>query len=78
VTGIALLAQATLMYIVALMAAITISLCILELLRQMALLTCHRHMQSHQWKCGQVVIEADISTPIFSGMALIAFRTQLT
>lgn len=71
------LTQATLVYIVGLMAAVAIGLGILELQREMALLAGHGNVQSHQRKIAEIMIETDFAAPRVGNMTLIALTAQL-
>lgn len=74
----AVLTEAAFVTILGLMTAVTIALGVLKLLREMALLARHRHMQTDQRKISEIVIKANVLTPTIGHVALLALRAKLT
>ena len=75
--GVALLAQAALMYIVLGMTAAACGLRIAERLRRMALHAADDAVQADQWVLRQVVIEANVGAPRILAVACGAFSGHL-
>jgi hypothetical protein len=73
----ALRPKAAVVGIVALVAVVAADADVPILSRLVALLARNRHMQAHQWKIRQIVIEGDRRFPTFRGMALFALLTEL-
>ena len=65
------------MYIIRLVATVTVGLGILELLREMALFAGHGNMQPHQRKVAEIMIEAHLTAPGIGDMTLVALTIQL-
>jgi len=70
--------EAAMVDVVALVAVVAAPADIPILPRLVALLARYCHVQTHEWKICQVVIEGDRRLPTFGGMALVALHAELT